>query len=559
MFGNGHYFAGLAIACSRSWLCKLVTVTLAFAVFAVFGQTEPKFEIASIRASAKSPNPFPRTSAPRNGRYEIHTASMVDLIQIGWGFAPDKILGGPNWLEMTRFDVVAKVPDKTSQDDLKPMLQSLLAERFKLVVHKDSRPLPTYALTAGKKVLMKEADGSGDTGCRVQAPSGAPVEGGIKLMMNGSPLTLGPGATLQYSCRNMTMEAFAAGLRNMLGVQVGGNPVIDKTGLAGKWNFDVKWSLGINGPAAGEAADHISAFDAIEKQLGLKLEQEQVATPVLVVDSANETPVADSPEVAKVLPVIPLPTSFEVADIKLSDPDVKNSNMRVQANGRFTSQGLTVQTLLLRSLGAFGGLGVNAEAVAGIPKWAEMARFDITAKAPADTPQMDMISVSPMLRSLLEERFGLKTHIEERPVTTYSLLTAKPGSLPKMKKADPASRTHCIRSNGPAGSPPGTQALTCQNITMTQFADQLRNQGPGLNWPVLDSTALAGGWDFTLTFSTAPIAGSGAADAGVAPDPSGGFTLFEAIERQLGLRLEMQKRPMPVTVIDHLEEKPTEN
>jgi uncharacterized protein (TIGR03435 family) len=163
-----------------------------------------------------------------------------------------------------------------------------------------------------------------------------------------------------------------------------------------------------------------------------------------------------------------------------------------------------------------------------------------------------------MLRSLLEERFGLKTHIEERPVTAYTLVAAKP----KMKKADPESRAHCIRSIGPAGSSPGTQVLTCQNITMAQFADELRNQGPRLSWPILDSTALAGGWDFTLTFSNAliaqPAAGP-ATDAAAAPDPTGGFTIFEAIERQLGLKLEMQKRPMPVVVIDHLEEKPTDN
>ena len=169
---------------------RSICVCLAFCAGA-FGQDAPKFEIASIQLSAKSPNPFPRTSAPHNGRYEIHTASMVDLIQIAWGFAPDKILGGPSWLEMTRFDVIAKVPDKTSPDDLNEMLQSLLADRFKLVVHKDSRPLPAYVLLAGKKPLLKEGDGTGDTGCRVQdAPQG---DGTVRLTMmnsNGTTTTM---------------------------------------------------------------------------------------------------------------------------------------------------------------------------------------------------------------------------------------------------------------------------------------------------------------------------------------------------------------------------------
>ena len=70
------------------------------------------------------------------------------------------------------------------------MLQSLLEERFKLVVHKDTKPLPTYALTVGKKPQLKEADGTEETGCKPQTASGAPTEGGVRLMMsnaNGTP------------------------------------------------------------------------------------------------------------------------------------------------------------------------------------------------------------------------------------------------------------------------------------------------------------------------------------------------------------------------------------
>jgi len=136
---------------------------------------------------------------------------------------------------------------------------------------------------------------------------------------------------------------------------------------------------------------------------------------------------------------------------------------------------------------------------------------------------------------------------------------------PKMKKADPASRTHCKYVD----SPDGSQVLTCQNITMAQFADRLQNRAPELNWPVLDATGIKGGWDFALTFSWRAAmmntAGSGA-DAGqsgdgvpTASDPSGAYTLFEAVEKQLGLKLEMQKRPLPVIVIDHIERTPTDN
>src|SRR5580693_8939492 len=144
------------------------------------GQSDnpPQFEIADVHLSAKTPNAFVRTAAPRNGRYEIRNATMLDLIRIAWGFDADKILGGPNWLELDRFDVIAKLPAVAGTDAAKTMLQSLLDDRFKLVVHKDTRPLPTWALTVGKQPRLKEADSSGSSGCKLQAGSGTPVDGG---------------------------------------------------------------------------------------------------------------------------------------------------------------------------------------------------------------------------------------------------------------------------------------------------------------------------------------------------------------------------------------------
>jgi uncharacterized protein (TIGR03435 family) len=107
--------------------------------------------------------------------------------------------------------------------------------------------------------------------------------------------------------------------------------------------------------------------------------------------------------------------------------------------------------------------------------------------------------------------------------------------------------------------------MTCQNITMAQFAEQIRTRVPGPGWPVLDSTRIEGGWDVALTYVRAVAANSGgetvqtAGAAPVAADPSGGLTIFEALEKQLGLKLESQKRPMTVTVIDHLDQKLTDN
>jgi uncharacterized protein (TIGR03435 family) len=107
----------------------------------------------------------------------------------------------------------------------------------------------------------------------------------------------------------------------------------------------------------------------------------------------------------------------------------------------------------------------------------------------------------------------------------------------------------------------------CQNTTMQQFADRLQNMSAELNWPVLDATELAGGWDFSLTYSrnfvmAVNMRGPDAAQTPGSPsasDPAGGITLFQALEKQLGLKLELQKRTASVIVIDHIEQKPTEN
>jgi uncharacterized protein (TIGR03435 family) len=118
--------------------------------------------------------------------------------------------------------------------------------------------------------------------------------------------------------------------------------------------------------------------------------------------------------------------------------------------------------------------------------------------------------------------------------------------------------------------------LTCQNATMALLAERLQGMGPNLNWPIADATGLEGGWDFSLIFSqmAMPIGigpgrggdggggGAGAGFGGDAPsaaDPSGVVTIFQAIEKQLGLKLETQKKMLPVFVVDHLEQKPTEN
>jgi len=524
---------------------------------ALFGQTPaPKltFDIADVHATLRTNNPnlFMTGGVLRSGRYDLRKATMLDLIRTAWNVDPAIVIGGPNWLETDRFDIVAKAPPATSPDNIRLMLQALLVDRFKLVLHNDIKPMPAFALTVGKtKPKLKEADGP-STGCQAQPQN----------------LPQGTVAPVVVVCRGITMEEFARTLRGFGGDYLT-NPTIDSTGLSGAWDFELKWNFRAQLPQAG--ADAITLFDALEKQLGLKLELQKAPAPVIVVDSVNETPSANSPEVAQALPPPP-PAEFEVADLKLSMPDAQPFG-RVLPGGRLELQGFTLKMLVAF---AFEVDANTEDILIGMPKSADSTRYSLVAKAPSaaggttSAPQIDIDDLRLMLRAFLADRFKLATHNEDRPVSAYTLLSAKP----KLTKADPANRTGCKEAPAAPKDPRDTnparsRLITCQNMTMTQFAEQLQRLAPGyIHVPVLDSTGIEGNWDITLSFSTAGFiqaagrGGGGGAPSGDAPtasDPNGGLTLFDAVNKQLGLKLEMQKRPLPVVVIDHVEEKPTDN
>jgi uncharacterized protein (TIGR03435 family) len=508
-----------------------------------------------------------REPQSRNGRYEIKNASMVDLIRLAYGFDADGILGGPNWLEMDRFDVIAKEPSGATYETRKLMLQSLLADRFGLVVHTDNKPLPAWALTRGKTIRIKQAAGTEEAGCRPLSLDSGPTDG-LRINIpdgNGrmTPIPIGPGATIQFQCRNITMAAFAERLPRMPGVSLGAasvtwsasSRVSDETGLKGAWNFDVRWSTGAAQPGSGE---RITVFEALDKQLGLKLEERQVPNSVLVVDKVSRTPAPNPPGVAEALPAIALPGEFEVADVKPSGP-ARGGEWHWQPGGRFTANAATLRFLVFDAFNVSMGDGI-----AGLPEWANTESFGINAKAPDLPPGvvLNMESQVVMVRALLADRFKMKYHTEDRQMSAYSLVSVKP----KMTKADPDSRTSCRDVNGGPGAPRSSHTLTCRNITMAEFAESLQGKTQDLYWPVDDETGIEGGWDFTLTYSpvTGPPGGRGRdapanSPVPVASDPTGGVTFFDAIQKQLGLKLEPRKRPEPVIVIDHIDRQPTEN
>ena len=538
-------------------------------VLTVFGQT-PAFLAADVRVNPNTVNNTVRFPTGRGEVFEARNISMADLISYAFDSNAAKVLGGPSWLEMDRFDIVAKMQPQTAVDQQRKMLRSLLAERFSLVAKEEMRPLPNYALTAPAKHKLKEADGSGDTGCKPQSSNAAAGPGTIRLMMSnadgGAPLELSlSDGMIEYRCRNMTMTSFVAGLRGMIGTNLGVNPITDQTGLSGVWNFDFKYSLGLIGLPGSAPGEQVSVVQAVEKQLGLKLEERPVPTAVVVVESANPQPIANPPGTAELLPAARLPKEFDVASIKPTGGEARGFNFQMQPGGRVTSAGVPLAFLISRAFNT----SYNGQ-VAGVPSFADAARFDLSAQATLEGNQaLDPETMAPLMMALLKERFGLKYHVEDRELPAYDLVAGKP----KMTKADPAARSWCKAPQqvpGAAPAPQGSQALICQNITMEQFAKTLRGRGTDLQIPLRNLTGLEGGWDFRLTYNPlvgialprtadAPAAGAAGPTPIASTEPVAGVTIFEAVEKQLGLKLEKTKRTVSVSVVDHIDQAPSEN
>src|ERR1019366_8921746 len=266
----------------------------------------------------------------------------------------------------------------------------------------------------------------------------------------------------------------------------------------------------------------------------------------------------------------PPPAEFEVADIKPSPSGANMGGKGLLPGGRIELTGAPLKVLIQIAW----DINNPDEMLAGAPKFLDSAKFDIIAKAssvtsgPATAQQIDIDALRLMFQALLIDRFKMKVHYEDRPVSGYVLTAGKP----KLQKADPANRTGCHEGPGADGKDPRTanpvlsRLLTCQNMSIAQLAEQLPNLANGyVHTPVLDSTGLTDPYDFTLSFSAIGVLrnfvpaqqpGEGAANAS---DPSGGISLPDAMNKQLGIKMELKKRPMQVLVIDHVEEKPTDN
>lgn len=288
-----------------------------------------EFEVASVKPatlatgnSVMRPGPQggPGTGDP--GRLTYKFSTIRDLIMDAYGVKHSQIEGGASWLDTERFDIVAKVPSGATKEQVKVMLQNLLAERFKLALRRETKDLSIYALVVDAKgAKLKEssvpdaAPGIGSEALSTPHQSGLR---GMKLGTDGCPETppmaaagragtfmmMTPGGECMISS-GVTMDELAAQLSNRFD-----RPVVDETGLKGKYDFRLHYDASDMpagrggpkdalepGPPVSDAANRDSAggpspsiFAALQEQLGLRLEARKGPVELLVIDHVLKTP-----------------------------------------------------------------------------------------------------------------------------------------------------------------------------------------------------------------------------------------------------------------------------
>lgn len=527
-------------------------------------QAPAKFLAADVHLTPFSRRVFYSGAFLSGDRYIIHQATMIHLVMTAWDLKkPGFVGGGPNWIGLDRYDLMAKVPPGTTLENSRVMLQNLLAERFHLVAHPGDVQVPTYVLSvASGKPTLKPSTATDEGSCQFK-----PVYRQI--------------ASFELDCHAVSMDTLAKSLgdneSNSRDYVSYGNGVIDAMGIKGRFDLDLKWTPKWFLPQAGSGA--VSLYKALA-QYGLNLQFKTSPQPGIVIDSVDREPTPNAPDLAKIMPPPP-PPQFEVATIKPSQPGDRGS-------GRFSGDEMNLQGIPLKFLITIAwDLDPRNDDVLVAPKWIESDRIDIHAKVDlgslgvssmgSTTSHMNYDDFLPMLRSLLIDRFEIKYHIENRPIDAYMLEVADPKlAARKLVKADPSERTACgtvppIGQQDPQlANVMFTDEQTCLNITMDQFAGQIHHIAPDyFFYPVKDETGLSGSYDFTLAWSAAHLVGLGGPGFGPAPppaaegaqaaDPNGAISFFDAIKKQLGLKVVKEKRPEPVLVIDHIDEQPTEN
>jgi uncharacterized protein (TIGR03435 family) len=260
-----------------------------------------------------------------SGGLSISNMPLRLLVRMAYGVQDFQIVGGPSWQMSSRFDITAKAAEGTVRgtQDMLPMVKSLLADRFKLKAHTESREMPTYAMVVarsdgslGRDIKPSTSDCS-NAAADAQKRAEELLKGGassfLAMLTKGEaiPCTVTPALNPSNPAAGFALRGNGQPMTALtqLLTQATGRVVLDKTGLTGLYDWELRFDptvfmallpqLGINipGAAAGATAsspfaDSPSLLTALQEQLGLKLDSQRGPVEVLVIDSA-EMPLPD--------------------------------------------------------------------------------------------------------------------------------------------------------------------------------------------------------------------------------------------------------------------------
>ena len=304
----------------------VMVVLLAMACYAQQPESQLTFEVASIKPAAPPEGGMMRVGSrggPGTGdptRFTSTNMSLSNLIVLAYDIRPYQ-LSGPDWLNSARFDVAAKIPEGATKEQFRIMMQNMLAERFKLVIHREKKELPIFELVVGKGgPKFKESEDQADAVPGAAPPLPPPSvhkmgSDGFPEMPAGRTMMMMMPGRARMSAYKDTMEALAT----RLSMQAG-RPVTDGTGLKKKYDYTLTFApdgggmgpgmmgagggmamvghaaVPAGGPGGGPMAGNADAESlptlatALQEQLGLKLEAKKGPVDIVVVDKVEKVP-----------------------------------------------------------------------------------------------------------------------------------------------------------------------------------------------------------------------------------------------------------------------------
>jgi uncharacterized protein (TIGR03435 family) len=246
-------------------------VTISCAAQTTPPQTAPTFDVASIHVHTPALYEGSKIiSSPNSGNFQTVNVTLKALMEYAFDMPRSRIINAPDWTASRPFDIEAKSDDALEQrlhalpsDQAKPiklvMIQALLADRFGLKTHREQRELPIYALVVakgGSKLSASKFDG--------------------RLIHHGGDYLNAQGITLPVIAQELARDA--------------GRVVVDKTGIPGRFDIDLRWQPDDAPPALlnGQETTLPSLFTALQEQLGLQLESRKGPVEVLVIDDVHQ-------------------------------------------------------------------------------------------------------------------------------------------------------------------------------------------------------------------------------------------------------------------------------